>query len=44
VVVPGSAEPNRRRFAGDRREATIGAGAATLRVETAMGSVHVSTA
>jgi hypothetical protein len=43
VVVPGSENGGRKRFAGDRREAVIGAGDATLRVETAMGSVHVST-
>jgi hypothetical protein len=43
VIVPGADDQSRRRFAGDRREATIGAGDATLRVETAMGSVHVTT-
>lgn len=43
VVLPGNEEPDRRRF-GSRREATIGDGEATLRVETAMGSIHVSTA
>lgn len=42
VVLPGSDEPERRRF-GSRREATIGGGDATLRVETAMGSIHVTT-
>jgi hypothetical protein len=44
VVVPGSDGQGKKRFiAGDRREAVIGAGNATLRVETAMGSVHVTT-
>jgi len=43
VMVPGSEEHTRRRFAGDRREAVIGDGTATLRAETAMGSVHVTT-
>ena len=44
VVVPGSADPVQRRFVtGARSEAVIGDGAATLRVETAMGSVHIST-
>ncbi|HYZ94025.1 MAG TPA: hypothetical protein VFA34_16755 [Actinomycetota bacterium] len=43
VVLPGSEEPERRKF-GSRREATVGNGDATLRVETAMGSIHVSTA
>lgn len=43
VVVPGSEGGARKRFAGDRREAVIGNGDATLRVETAMGSVHVTT-
>lgn len=42
VILPGAEEPERRRF-GSRREATIGAGEATLRVETAMGSIHVTT-
>jgi hypothetical protein len=43
VVVPGEVYPSQRRFAtGARAEATIGAGDATLRVETAMGSVHIS--
>lgn len=42
VVLPGSDEPERRRF-GSRREAVIGNGDATLRVETAMGSIHVTT-
>lgn len=42
VLLPGSDEPERRRF-GARREATIGAGDACLRVETAMGSIHIST-
>lgn len=44
VVVPGSDGRTGKRFAGDRREATIGAGDAELRVETAMGTVHVSVA
>jgi hypothetical protein len=36
-------DEERRRFGTDRRgEATLGAGDATLRVDTAMGSVHVS--
>jgi hypothetical protein len=44
VVVPGEAYPSQRRFAtGARAEATIGAGDATLHVETAMGSVNIST-
>jgi len=44
VVVPGGAETTQRRFVtGARREATIGGGEATLRVETAMGSVHITT-
>jgi hypothetical protein len=42
VVLPGSDEGERRRF-GSRVEATIGAGEATLRVETAMGSINVTT-
>jgi hypothetical protein len=42
VVLPGSEEPQRRRF-GSRREATIGSGVGTLRVETAMGSIHITT-
>jgi hypothetical protein len=42
VIVLGDAEQKKRGFGGDRREATIGDGDATLRVETAMGSVHVS--
>lgn len=42
VVVPGSEREKRRGFGGDRQEAVIGEGEATLRVETAMGSVHVS--
>lgn len=42
VVLPGQDEPERRRF-GSRREAIIGNGDGTLRVETAMGSIHVST-
>jgi hypothetical protein len=42
VIVLGDTEQKRRGFGGDRREATLGAGDATLRVETAMGSVHVS--
>ena len=44
VVVPNSSDPTQRRFVtGAKREATIGAGDATLRVETAMGSVHITT-
>ena len=43
VLVPRSDERPRRRFGGDRAEAVIGTGDATLRVETAMGSVHVTT-
>lgn len=43
VVVPGSNGRGKARFGGDRREAVIGEGNATLRVETAMGSVRVST-
>ncbi len=44
VLVPDSSDERpRRRFAGDRGEAVIGDGVATLRVETAMGSVHVTT-
>ncbi len=43
VVLPGVDESERRRF-GSKRETTIGAGDATLRVETAMGSIHVTTA
>jgi len=43
VSVPGSTDQTRRRFAGDRREATIGGGTATLRIDTAMGSVHITT-
>ena len=42
VVLPGPQEPDRRRF-GSRREAIIGDGEGTLRVETAMGSIHVTT-
>lgn len=42
VVVPGPDGRGRPRFGGDRREALIGDGTAELRVETAMGSVHVS--
>jgi hypothetical protein len=42
VMVPGSENGARKRFTGDRREAVIGDGDATLRVETAMGTVHVS--
>ena len=41
VVLPGSDPGSRRRF-GSRSEATIGEGDATLRVETAMGSILVS--
>ena len=44
VVVPNSSDPAQRRFVtGAKREATIGGGDATLRVETAMGSVHITT-
>ena len=44
VLVPSSDDERpRRRFGGDRAEAVIGTGDATLRVETAMGSVHVTT-
>jgi hypothetical protein len=43
VNLPGAEEPERRRF-GSRREATIGSGDGTLRVETAMGSINVTTA
>jgi hypothetical protein len=42
VVVPGYERERKRGFGGDRQEAVIGNGDATLRVETAMGSVHVS--
>jgi hypothetical protein len=42
VVVPDHGE-QRRFMTGAHSEATIGAGAATLRVETAMGSVHITT-
>jgi len=43
VVVPGELDANKRRFVtGARSEAVIGAGEGTLRVETAMGSVHIS--
>jgi hypothetical protein len=42
VVLPGMDEPNKG--FGSSREATIGSGAGSLRVETAMGSIHVSTA
>ena len=42
VVLPGADEPERRRF-GSRKSATIGAGEGTLRIETAMGSIHVTT-
>jgi hypothetical protein len=44
VVVPGSDQPKTGRFGSDRREATLGNGDATLRVETAMGSVHIASA
>jgi hypothetical protein len=43
VVVPGGDGGAKKRFAGDRREAVIGNGDGVLRVETAMGSVHVTT-
>ncbi len=43
VILPGAEEPERRRF-GSRREATIGSGDGILRVETAMGSINVTTA
>lgn len=42
VVLPGAEGPDRRRF-GSRREAVLGDGEGELRVETAMGSIHVST-
>jgi hypothetical protein len=43
IVLPGSDANQGKRFSS-RREATIGAGEATLRVETAMGSINVTTA
>jgi hypothetical protein len=43
VLVVGNDAPKRGRFGSDRQETTIGEGAATLRVETAMGSIHVTT-
>ena len=43
VLVGGNDAPKRGRFGSDRQETTIGDGAATLRVETAMGSIHVTT-
>jgi hypothetical protein len=43
IVLPGHDEETGRRFSS-RREAVIGAGEATLRVETAMGSINVTTA
>jgi hypothetical protein len=43
VVVLDDTGGKRGRFGSDRHEATIGDGAATLRVETAMGSIHVTT-
>jgi hypothetical protein len=43
IVLPGHDPESGRRFSS-RREATIGAGEATLRVETAMGSINVTTA
>lgn len=43
VVVPGAEHARSGRFGSDKRRAVIGDGAATLRVETAMGSVHVTT-
>lgn len=42
VILPGAEEPERRRF-GSRREAVIGDGDGELRVETAMGSINVTT-
>jgi hypothetical protein len=43
VSLLSSEPPAGRRFGTDRRhEATLGSGEATLRVDTAMGSVHVS--
>jgi hypothetical protein len=42
VLVLGNDSPKRGRFA-DRQEATIGDGVATLRLDTAMGSIHVTT-
>lgn len=41
IVLPGMTDGGRKAF-GSRCEATIGDGAATLRVETAMGSIIVS--
>ena len=43
IVLPGHDPESGRRFSS-RREAVIGAGEATLRVETAMGSINVTTA
>jgi hypothetical protein len=43
IVLPGHDPETGRRFSS-RREAVIGAGEATLRVETAMGSINVTTA
>jgi hypothetical protein len=42
IVLPGHDPESGKRFTS-RREATIGAGEATLRVETAMGSINVTT-
>ena len=44
LVVGNDDVPKRGRFGSDRQETVIGNGAATLRVETAMGSIHVTTA
>jgi hypothetical protein len=43
VLVLGDDAPKRGRFGPGRQEATIGDGTGTLRVETAMGSIHVTT-
>lgn len=43
IVLPGHDDASGKRFSS-RREAVIGDGAATLRVETAMGSINVTTA
>jgi hypothetical protein len=42
VLIPGHGDSGGRRF-GSSCTATIGAGDGTLRVDTAMGSIHVST-
>jgi hypothetical protein len=42
IVLGDDGHTKKGRFGSDRREATLGEGEATLRVETAMGSVHVS--